>query len=201
MMKGIDVSENNGVIDWGAVKAAGFEFAIIRLGYGNWHIDSRFYENVNGALKVGLKIGIYYYSYALSDEAAGNEADFVIKISKECGLTHDKLPMGVWFDIEDADGYKERHGVTNRQELTNMCSVFINRLWSAGYGYVGLYANYDWLKNKLFVDQLGGCAIWCAQYNSHCDYQGAHIWQYSSSENIEGNLFDANVVVSHNKED
>ena len=50
-MKGIDVSENNGVVDWGAVKAAGFEFAIIRIGYGKGHLDSQFYDNVNGALK------------------------------------------------------------------------------------------------------------------------------------------------------
>ena len=60
-MKGIDVSENNGVVDWGAVKAAGFEFAIIRIGYGKGHLDSQFYDNVNGALKAGLKIGIYHY--------------------------------------------------------------------------------------------------------------------------------------------
>ena len=66
-MKGIDVSENNGMVDWGAVKAAGFEFAIIRIGYGKGHLDSQFYDNVNGALKAGLKIGIYHYSYALSD--------------------------------------------------------------------------------------------------------------------------------------
>lgn len=54
-MKGIDVSENNGVVDWGAVKAAGFEFAIIRIGYGKGHLDSQFYDNVNGATKAGLK--------------------------------------------------------------------------------------------------------------------------------------------------
>ena len=78
-MKGIDVSENNGMVDWGAVKAAGFEFAIIRIGYGKGHLDSQFYDNVNGALKAGLKIGIYHYSYALSDDVAGIEADFVIQ--------------------------------------------------------------------------------------------------------------------------
>lgn len=194
-MKGIDVSENNGVVDWGAVKGAGFEFAIIRIGYGKGHLDSQFYDNVNGALKAGLKIGIYHYSYALSDDVAGIEADFVIQTLEECGLTTDKLPMGVWFDMEDGDGYKERHGMPDNQELTNICNVFINRLWNVGYKYVGLYSCYDWLVNVLDVDQLGGCAIWCAQFDSKCDYPGAHIWQYTKSENIEGKLFDADVVM------
>ena len=60
MRKGIDVSENNGRIDWTEVKANGIEFAIVRLGYGNCHLDSLFYENINGALDAGLKVGVYY---------------------------------------------------------------------------------------------------------------------------------------------
>ena len=59
MIKGIDVSENNGWIDWKAVKENGIEFAIIRLGYGRGHLDSLFYKNVNEALEAGLKIGVY----------------------------------------------------------------------------------------------------------------------------------------------
>ena len=62
MRLGIDVSENNGNINWEVVKAAGVEFAIIRLGYGNCHLDSRFYENINGAIEAGLDVGVYYYS-------------------------------------------------------------------------------------------------------------------------------------------
>ena len=62
MQKGIDVSENNGRVNWQIVKNKGMEFAIIRLGYGSGHLDSEFYRNVNGALAAGLKIGIYYYS-------------------------------------------------------------------------------------------------------------------------------------------
>lgn len=78
MLKGIDVSENNGYVDWNAVKAAGMDFAIIRLGFGNRHLDTNFYENVNGALAVGLKIGVYYYSYALDEPAARSEARYMI---------------------------------------------------------------------------------------------------------------------------
>ncbi len=193
MQKGIDVSENNGVVDWQAVKDAGIEFAIIRIGYGKFNLDSRFVENVNGALDAGLKVGVYHYSYALSEDMAGVEARFVADTIFDCGLEN-SLEMGVWFDMEDADGYKERHGVTDRQELTNMCSVFINRMWEEGFDRVGLYANYDWLTNVLYMDQLD-VAVWIAQYNFTCDYDEADIWQCTDSLEIDGKYFDGNVIL------
>nr|MBO6294865.1 hypothetical protein [Schwartzia sp. (in: firmicutes)] len=78
MKKGIDVSENNGRVDWEEVKAAGIDFAIIRLGYGNRHLDECFYENINGAIAARLQIGVYYYSYALDADAAEREAHFLV---------------------------------------------------------------------------------------------------------------------------
>ena len=195
-MRGIDVSENNGVVDWGAIKANGFDFAIIRIGYGRGNLDSEFYNNVNGAINAGLAIGVYHYSYAMNEENAADEAEFVLNTLNDAGLTTDKLPMGVWFDMEDADDYKAHRGMPTSQQLTNICSVFINKLWQAGYVNTGLYASYDWLVNVLDVSQLGGCAIWCAQLNNQCDYEGANLWQYTFSENIEGKEFDADLVLN-----
>lgn len=193
-MKGIDVSENNGYVDWQSVADNGIEFAIIRIGYGS-HLDSKFYENINGALDVGLKVGVYLYSYALDEQSAENEANFVINTLQSSGLTSDKLEMGVWFDMEDADNYKYNRGIgiDNKQLITNMCSVFINRLWKDGYISTGLYANYDWMTNYIYTEQLGGCAKWVAQYNSYCDYDGATLWQYTDSLYINGNQFDGNL--------
>lgn len=194
-MKGIDVSENNGAVDWGAVKSAGFEFAIIRLGYGRGTLDGKFYDNINGALNAGLKIGVYHYSYALSDYHADLEADFFLRTLQQSGLTPDKLELGVWFDMEDADGYKANRGVTAPQVITNMCSVFINRMWRSGYTFAGVYANLDWLTNYIYVDQLANAPVWCAQYAGRCDYPNAYMWQYTDSESIAGKLFDANIVL------
>ena len=129
--RGIDVSENNGHIDWDAVKEAGIDFAIVRLGYGNCHLDSCFYDNVNGALDAGLDIGVYYYSYALDADATEREAHFLADILKDCGLTMEKLKMGVWFDMEDADGYKRLHYVTDRQMLTEADAVQVVRVLEA----------------------------------------------------------------------
>lgn len=192
-MQGVDVSENNGFIDWKALKQEGIEFAIVRLGYGKQHLDSRFYENVNGCIQNEIPFGIYYYSYALDEDEAQAEADYVDYILETSGLK-EKITKGIWYDMEDSDGYKSRRGVTDNQEITNLCSVFINALWRKNYATVGLYANYDWLTNKIYVDQLGGCAIWAAQYNSTCDYEHADMWQYTDSFNIGGNFFDGNIL-------
>ena len=62
---GIDVSEHNGTLDWAAIKKAGIKFAIIRDGYGVYHVDNQFNNNITGALAQGISVGIYWFSYAL----------------------------------------------------------------------------------------------------------------------------------------
>lgn len=194
-MTGIDVSENNGIIDWQAVADSGIEFVFIRLGYGHRHLDSMFYDNYNGAKAAGLKVGVYYYSYALSEDDAEDEAAFVLETLDDAGITSDDISMGIMFDMEDADNYKMSNGIYyDNQLLTNMCSVFINKVWDAGFNAM-LYASYDWLTNKLYVEQLGGVAICCAQYNSQCDFGGASMWQCTPEHQIPGNdcYFDLDV--------
>ena len=76
MKWGIDVSEHNQPLSWQSLKKQGASFVIVRLGWGKGHLDSRFYEQVNGVLAAGLELGIYYYSYALTEEEAAEEARF-----------------------------------------------------------------------------------------------------------------------------
>lgn len=192
-MKGIDVSHNNGVVDWASVKSAGFEFAMIRVGYGKNTLDRQFYNNVNGALKYGFKIGIYHYSYALTVDDAKKEADFIVKTLKQCGLTPKRL-IGVYYDMEDADGYKARHGMPTRQTITNLCSVAVNTFWKAGYT-AGIYANNDWLRNKIDLSQLGGCALWLAEPGKSRPSRKCTIWQYTFTEKINGKTFDGDILM------
>lgn len=193
MIKGIDVSHNNGKVDWAAVKRAGFTFAMVRVGYGKGTLDKQFYNNVNGALRHGLKIGIYHYSYALSTADAEKEADFIVKTLKQCGLTPKRL-IGVYCDMEDADGYKARHGMPTRQTITNICSVAVNAFWKAGYT-AGVYCNKDWYLNKLYFDQLGGCALWLAEPGKAKPSIKCNIWQYTFTEKIDGKIFDADIMM------
>lgn len=107
MKWGIDVSEHNQPLSWQSLKRQGASFVIVRLGWGKGHLDSRFYEQVNGVLAAGLELGIYYYSYALTGEEAAEEARFTAAVLKDCGLSKDRLPAGCWLDMEDADGIKK----------------------------------------------------------------------------------------------
>ena len=102
---GIDVSEHNGEIDWKKVAEEGIGFAIIRAGYGSAYLDSRFYENVNGAHDAGLKLGVYHFGYARTEGELDVEKDFLLSILKDCGLTSDLLPIGVFWDVEE-DSYR-----------------------------------------------------------------------------------------------
>lgn len=188
-MNGIDVSENNGFVDWESVAAAGVEFAIIRLGWGKRHLDSRFYENINGAINAGLKVGVYYYSEATDASEARAEADFALYIMQDAGITPDMLDMGFWFDEENDDWKSER--LTDPEEITDICTTFINTMEEAGYR-CGLYANYYYLTEVIDMSRLPGIPVWCAQYNSQCDYDGAAIWQCTDSYFINGAQFDKN---------
>lgn len=125
MKWGIDVSEHNQPLSWQSLKKQGASFVIVRLGWGKGHLDSRFYEQVNGVLAAGLELGIYYYSYALTEEEAAEEARFTAAVLKDCGLSKDRLPAGCWLDMEDADGYKERRGIAGREEITALCRSFL----------------------------------------------------------------------------
>lgn len=193
MIKGIDVSHNNGLVDWDSVKRAGFTFAMVRIGYGKGHLDNNFYRNINGALDAGLKVGVYHYSYALTVADAEKEADFVIKTLVDAGLSAKKV-IGVYYDMEDADGYKAKHGMPSRQALTNFCSIAVNRFWKHGY-VAGVYCNKDWYKNKLHFNQLGGCALWLAEPGKAKPSIKCNIWQYTFSEKIAGKIFDADIMM------
>ena len=185
MKKGIDVSYHNGDIDWQAVKDAGIEFVIVRSSYGLQSKDSKFAEYVIGAKAAGLLVGAYHYSYALSVEDAIQEAANCREAIESAGVC---LDLPVFFDMEDADGYKARNDFAfDPAEITAMCRAFIDNV---GLN-CGVYASYSWLCD--YIDwRLLGCAVWNAQWSSHDDIQG-YMWQYTDGLEIGGKQFDGNV--------
>ena len=122
MFKGIDVSAHQGRIDWEKVKNSGIQFAILRLGFGNdmqSQDDAYFEANVQGCESAGLPWGAYLYSYALNLEDAKSEVQHALRLLKS---TRPEYP--VFFDMEDADGYKKNHSMPSNQTLIDVCKTF-----------------------------------------------------------------------------
>ena len=187
MVKGIDVSENNGFVDWQAVADAGMKFAIVRSSYGRNSRDENFLRNVEGAHAVGLKCGAYHYSYALTPEQARREAQNCKNAIDEAGVL---LELPVWFDMEDADGYKRKYGFDfSRDNITDICRTFLEEIKPLD---CGVYASLSWLEN--YIDWQGlGCAVWNAEWGKRDDLQG-YLWQFTDSLNIGGKVFDGNIL-------
>lgn len=182
-IKGIDVSKWQGEIDWKKVKADGVKFAMIRLGYGSKDgtacgTDKYFAQNVANAVKAGVDVGCYFYSYALSVEAARKEAEYVVNVlSKYKGV----FTYPVAFDIED----KSQAGL-GKAVLTDMVIAFGDTIEKAGY-YCSVYCNLNWLKNYLDDSKLARFDYWLAQWADSPTYTGAFgMWQRSSTGKVDG---------------
>ena len=182
MIKGIDISSYNGDVNMEKIKNAGIEFVILRIGYGKNQnqIDKKFKTNYENAIKNNIPIGIYLYSYATNTEDAEKEANLVLdNISKL------KIEYPIFIDMEDSDGYKEKHKV-NYNTCINICEKFCSIVENAGY-YAGIYANLDWLNNKINSSKLDKFDKWVAQWNNKCTYNKSYgMWQYSSIGKIDG---------------
>jgi len=187
MIKGVDVSENNGVVDWQAVAGAGQRFAIVRSSYGRYSKDEDFLQNVDGAHSAGLSCGAYHYSYALTPEQARQEARNCKQVIDEAGVL---LELPVFFDMEDADGYKREHGFDfSAENVTAICRAFLDEIAPLD---CGVYASLSWFEDRIDWRALG-CAVWNAQWGQQDDIQG-YMWQYTDSLDIGGRTFDGNVL-------
>lgn len=190
-MKGVDVSEHNGRIDWLALKNAGIDFAICRTGYGRSGVDSTFQRNVNEARAVGMKCGAYHYSYALNPAQAVVEANFCKHIIDNSGVL---LELPVFFDMEDADGFKSRNGFDfSRRNVTDICRAFLDNIKPLD---CGVYASYSWLEDLIDWRSLN-CPVWNAQWGRH-DFLQGFMWQYTDRLFIAGKNFDANILYDDN---
>ncbi len=181
-IKGVDISEHNGSVNFSTLKNNGVEFVIIRLGYGSNYTnqdDKRFAENVKKAEAAGMPWGAYLYSYAKNTSMAKSEAEHALRLLKG------KTPLyGVWYDVEDP----QLSGV----DVVATSQTFCDAMENAGY-YAGIYASLSWLNNQLGSSKLDKYDKWVAQWNSSCTYKKAYgIWQYTDKLVIGGKNFDGN---------
>lgn len=164
MWKGIDVSDNQGVIDWDAVSAAGVEFAVLRSVRRSGKADHQFADNLSGCRAHGIPVSVYKYTYATSPAMADEEARQVVALLQASGLTG----TIVWWDVED----RETLQPLGRTLLTECIRAAQAVVEAAGYRfglYTGLYVyNERWFDSGAFT-----CPLWVARY-----YAGYNIMQF-----------------------
>ena len=177
---GIDVSAWQDDIDFKAVKKAGCEFVIIRIGYtyeGSINVDKTFYDNIRHAEDAGLKIGVYFYSTDNTEEEVRSSADWIIE-----NLGGRNLDFPVAFDWEDFDSF-QTHGIS-LFELNKLYDAFADELSQAGYGCM-LYGS----RNRLDTiwKNTDMHPVWLAHYTEKTDYEGPYmLWQASCTGKLPG---------------
>lgn len=178
---GIDVSSWQGEINWQKVKQAGVEFAFIRLGYqkdydGDYVLDKYFRANIEGARAVGLPVGVYFYSYAKSEDDAKAQAAWIKEQIQEY-----EVELGVAFDWENWADFNQA-GMSFRT-INRIAQTFMNEMSAEGYQGL-LYGSKNYLET---VWQPAGMTVWLAQYNDRVTYEGDYkFWQLSDRGKVEG---------------
>lgn len=189
---GIDVSHWQGNIDYEKVRDAGVEFVFIRIGSqkginGEYYLDPKFKENIEGFKKVGIPIGIYFYSYANNESSAVKEAKWIVK-----QLKNYEISLPIVFDWENWSIYQEFN--LSFYHLTEIANTFIKTIRQNGYDAM-LYSSKNYLENIWYeIDS----PIWLAHYTDKTNYQGNYnVWQMCENGSIAGiteNTVDINIM-------
>ena len=205
---GIDVSYHNSSIDWNAVKAAGIDFAIIRVAFRTWEKgilkeDEDSYRQgknggfyLQGAKAAGLKVGVYVYSTAINVQEAVEEAEFAMEIVRRAGV---ELDLPIYFDTEFSGDYPrgraDRLSIPQRAEIAN---AFCKTVEDAGQR-PGVYSYEDFFHRALRLEDVAGYDLWYASYTRGSalpGYRGFDIWQFTESGRVNGmpDTVDMNVI-------
>ena len=187
---GLDISKHNGIVNWKEIKKAGIKVVIFRAGYGpRANSDIYFKQNIEGAIKAGMLIGIYWFSYAYTNNMAINEAKQCIKTIEPY---RDKITLGVYYDFEyDSTSYASKNGVTvGMNRASSMADAFCSTIQDNGYK-AGIYTNIDYANNYFSKSVMSKYLVWIAQWTKNCTYHNSYVmWQRSDSFNISGEKFD-----------
>lgn len=194
---GIDVSYHQGEIDWKKVKEAGVKFAFIRVGYRGYQYgvinkDELFDYNIQSAIENDIKVGIYFYSQAISTDEAREEVDFVLEQIKDY-----KIDLPIVFDMEE-EGTTGicRVKVLVPEEKTRIAVTWMHRIRNAGYEPM-YYGSSQLLPQYFLLENLTEFPCWLAEYGVKPRYDyDFKIWQYSASGNIDGidKVVDLNIL-------
>ncbi|MDR0918943.1 MAG: glycoside hydrolase family 25 protein [Oscillospiraceae bacterium] len=193
---GIDVSVHNGDIDWQKVKAAGVDFAFIRTGvrtYGSGvsKLDDNYQKNIQGAVDAGIKVGVYFFSQAVSVEEAVEESNLILD-----AIEPYEISFPVVYDWEIIAGDDARTDDVKVADFTDCAIAFCENIKNNGYVPM-IYASRKLLYLKYDLSRLTDYDFWVADYNDETSYYYDYkIWQYSNTGKVDGISGDVDLNIS-----
>ncbi len=177
--KGIDVSKWQGEVDFNKVRAEGYEFVIINAGFGRYisQKDRYFETNYKNARAAGLKVGAYWYSYAVNSADAKKEAETFL-----AAVEGKQFEYPLAYDIEDST----QSGLSGKV-IGDMINAFCGHLESKGY-YAAIYSYASFLKSKVPAACRSKYDVWVANFDvAKPDYPYEYgMWQYTSKGKVSG---------------
>lgn len=194
---GVDISKQTGSVNFASLKAAGVDYVMIRLGgrgysTGQITLDESFVENIEGAIAEGLDVGVYFYSQAISQDEAVQEANFVVQ-NLEPYRNSIKYPVA--FDMEFVANDEARIDGLSREDRTTIAVSFMDGIKASGYIPM-FYGNKEWLIKEVDLAKLQDYDVWFAQETDIPDYPYQYaMWQYSSTGVVNGIKGDASLNI------
>ncbi|MBQ8262499.1 MAG: hypothetical protein IJZ00_09460 [Lachnospiraceae bacterium] len=192
---GVDLSKLQDYVDFNELKSAGVDYVMLRLGQrgyqtGELSMDEYFYENLRRASEADLDVGVYFFSQAITEEEALEEAEYVIS-----ALSENEIQYPVVFYMDNVSGMECRIDDLDKMERTNIALTFMERIEEAGYIPM-FYGDKEWLIQNLSLGSMIGYDIWYAEESDLPDfpYEFA-MWQYTTSGRIEGISGNANLSI------
>ena len=184
--KVIDVSTHQGEIDWEKVKADGVDYAYIRLGFRGWGsgklvLDEYYQKNIEGAKAAGIKVGVYFFSQAITPEEGREEAEFVLE-----NIQGYELDLPIALDSEEVSGEDARANSLTAEERTDTVIAFCEQIERAGYEPM-IYANVNQFFERMEFARLKDYKKWFAQYfkRPFFPYELC-MWQYTAEGKVDG---------------
>jgi len=183
---GADISKFQDYVDFVKLKKAGVDYVMLRVGFrgyssGQLVLDDYFLDNIKRASDAGLKIGVYFFSQAVTETEAVEEANMVLQYIKDYEIAYP-----VAFDMEGIENDTSRIDNLSKTEKTNIAKAFLDTIKNAGYKPM-IYGNKEWLLKQIDLSKLTAYDVWLSQMTDIPDYPYKFtMWQYKNDATIDG---------------
>lgn len=200
LVYGIDISGKNGEINWSEVYGSGIRFVMLRAGYrgadsGKLIVDATFKDNARNAIYAGLDVGAYFYSQAINEREAVEEASALLMLASDINISY---PLTIMLDMAGGIGRADELSAEGR---TKVADAFCETIRNSGREAC-IYATANWLETNIDISKLGRNRLWLAEYRIPPSFDGYYdIWQYSGKGKIKGIEGNVNLNISYIKKD